>query len=320
MKNIIAVYALIKDYQLEELVDKFNSYEIKQKHELTEEDFKRIEIVYGWDKELSDKYAEDALPTLKWVQKVTAGLDSLPQALRDNGEVIISNASGIHAIPISENVFAYMLGVARGMFQSKDYMKDKQWMKPELTGKLFSLADKVILVLGTGAVGSQIAKLAKFHGMKTIGVNSNGRTIEYFDKSVSTENVTEVLDSADFVVNTLPGTSQTKGIFNSEFFSKMNIKSYFINVGRGDSVIEQDLLDALTNNLIKGAYIDVAVQEPLPAESKLWEADNILITPHTSGIVEHFREAIYPIFKENLLNYTESGRVNLNEYNRSKGY
>lgn len=318
--NIIAIYALVKDKQLEELKKEFTSYEIKQKHELAEDDYSRIEIVYGWDNELSDRYTKGQLSALKWVQKETAGLDSLPLSLKENPRIIVSNVSGIHAVPIAENVFGYILGVARGLFQSKDYMNDKQWKKLELTGDLFSLKDKKILVMGTGSVGSQIGKVAKFYGMKTIGVNSNGREADYFDETLSIDNMTDVLKSIDFVVNTLPGTSSTRGIFDMDFFSKMNENSYYINVGRGDSVVESDLLIALKDQTIKAAYIDVATVEPLSMDSKLWELDNLLITPHTSGIVEHFREAIYPIFKENLVAYIDKGSIKKNEYNREKGY
>lgn len=319
-KPIIAVYGLIKDRQLEELKSIAQEYDVKTKSDIKEADYSLIQIVYGWDQNLTDKLTDNQLSSLKWIQKDTAGLDAIPLDIRESDNVLISNMSGIHAVPISENVIGYILGSARGIFSSVESKDYKKWKKQEITKEIFSLKDKKILIFGTGKIGQRIAKVSRFHEMHTFGVNSNGREIEFFEKVYDPKEVSKIIDSIDFVVNTMPRTPQTINLFNKNFFNKMKRESHFINVGRGESVNENDLVYALDNKIIRSAYIDVAEVEPIPESSSLWGAKNLVITPHTSGIVEHFRESTFPIFKENLISFLTTGSLKLNQYNRQKGY
>lgn len=316
-KPILAVYAIIKDWQLKEITETAQEYEVKLKQDITEEDLSRIEIVYGWNKYLSEK--KDELTQLRWIQKETAGLDAIPEAVRNNEHITISNMSGVHAVPITENVFGYILSVARGIIAGIKSKQDKQWNK-DILSNMFSLKDKKILVYGTGAIGKEIARTAKFFQMTTLGVNSNGREITHYDQTYTMDDSLVSLGEVDFVVNALPLTKVSKAFFNQSFFSKMKSSAYFINIGRGESVTNEDLLEALDKEHLAGAYLDVTDPEPLPENSALWSGKNLVITPHVSGNVEHFREAIYPIFKENLDQYVQDKTIVINEYNRKKGY
>lgn len=316
-KPILAVYAIIKDWQLKEITETAQEYEVKLKKDITEEDLSRIQIVYGWNKYLSEK--KDQLTQLRWIQKETAGLDSIPEEIRNNEHITISNMSGVHAVPITENVFGYIMSVARGIIAGIKSQQDKQWNK-DILSNMFSLKDKKILVYGTGAIGKEIARTAKFFQMTTLGVNSNGREITHYDQTYTMDDSLASLAEVDFVVNALPLTKVSKAYFNQVFFTKMKSSAYFINIGRGESVTNEDLLEALDKGQIAGAYLDVTAPEPLPEDSELWSGKNLVITPHVSGNVEHFREAIYPIFKENLDQYIQDKTIVINEYNRKKGY
>lgn len=316
-KAILAVYALIKEWQLEELKQVAVNYEIKLQEDIRSADLARIEIVYGWNAFLSEN--KDKLKSLKWIQKDTAGLDSIPVSFRNNDQILISNMSGIHAVPITENVFGYIMSWARGIIPAIANQAHNEW-DSSISRDMFSLKDKSIIVYGAGSIGIEIARTAKYFGMKTYGVNSNGRSVEYFDQCFTMDTVVEVLSQATVVVNALPLTSTSKHYFNMTFFNNMNNKAIFINIGRGESVVDLDLQHALEEGFIQAAYIDVTSSEPLPVDSPLWTTKNLTITPHVSGIVEHFRDEIYPIFKVNLDSYLMDQTIVKNVYSRSKGY
>lgn len=319
MKKIIAIYSLIKDEQVKEMQDLASNYRVLLHGDLTDEDFANIEIIFGWRSYLASKFDEGQLSSLKWIQKETAGLDKIPDRIRNNEDLLISNMKGIHAVPITENVFGYILGVARGIFTSIDRQVDRHWDKSFLND-LFSLKDKTIVIYGTGKIGQELAKTAKFFNMKTVGINTDGRQVDYFDENYQFEESYKHLKSAKFVVSSLPDIPSTNNIFNLDFFGKMSPQAYFVNIGRGATVDEAGLKEALDSGEIVGAYIDVTQIEPLPQESNLWDTSGLIISPHISGTIEHFRDDIYQIYKKNLISYLESGQLAVNEYNRQKGY
>ena len=316
-KPIIAVYAITKDWQLEEIKATAKDYDVRVKDEIRPEDIKNIEIVYGWGSELSENIAD--LKQLKWIQKDTAGLDAIPESLRKDKDIFLSNMSGVHAVPITENIFGYILGVARGIIPAMTNQLESKWDK-SIASNMFSLKDKKVLVYGTGSIGQEIARTAKFFEMATYGVNSNGRSIQTFDHSYTMESSQDILSDMDFVINALPLTDESELFFDKEIFANMKDTAYFLNIGRGESVKDEHLIEELEAGTLAGAYLDVTSPEPLPESSKLWQTQNLVITPHISGNVEHFRDMIYPIFKENLDSYLSNGTLAKNEYNKKKGY
>lgn len=316
-QRILAVYALIKEWQLEELKKAAVNYEVKLKDDIKEEDLARIEIVYGWNSFLSEN--KEKLTSLLWIQKDTAGLDAIPEEIRQNEQIKISNMSGVHAVPITENVFGFILGWARAIIPAIPHQQAQQW-ESKVAEPMFSLKDKSILVFGAGSIGKEIAHTAKFFKMTTYGVNSNGRPVEHFDQCYSMDTVSEVLPKSDIVVNALPLTDSSKHYYNEDFFKQMSETGLFINIGRGESVVSTDLQKALEEGMIQAAYLDVTSPEPLPSDSPLWHTKNLIITPHVSGRVEHFRDEIYPIFKENLDSFLKDRTLVRNEFSQSKGY
>lgn len=317
-KAIILLNTDFKRTQIEEIKTIASDYQIKFRDDLSESDFENVEIMYGWNRSYeSDDLAK--FTQLKWFQAASAGVDYLPKEFTQNSQVQISNMSGVHAIPITESVFGYLLGTGRQLFTSQMNQTSSQWVRPAHDA-YFSLNNKTLLVYGTGNIGQELARIGQAFGMNTIGINTNGRAIDYFEKTFSMSDSLEAVTTADVIVSTLPATKQTHHYYNEEWFKRLKRSALFVNIGRGQTVDEEALVLALTNDLFAGAYLDVFHTEPLPETSDLWQLDNLLITPHITGHIEHFAQETYPIFKENLKSYLTTGALSRNVVAKDKGY
>lgn len=284
--------------------------------EATEFPFDDIEIVYGWDNKKVTLMLESTSSHLRWLQVQSAGVDYLNLARMKDKNILLTNGSGIHAIPIAESVFGMILSYTRGIHQAMKDQIIKKWGERE---QIIVLQDYTIMIVGTGSIGSQVARLAKTFGMKTIGVNRSGGEVEYMDTIIKQPELINHIKEADIVINILPLTDLTRGLFDETVFSQMKDKTVFINVGRGQTVNTNDLIKALDSEKIAFAGLDVFESEPLSEESPLWEREDVLITPHISGLVRHFKEQFFAIFEENLKEYVNGNDLPKNkvEYERS---
>lgn len=316
MKNIIVIINIIKPYHFQEIIDLASNYEVKKLSDISESDYSRIEVLYGYDAALGEKLVEVGAPALKWVQAPSAGINSLPESWLNDASLLITNMSGIHAIPIAETVFGYMLGYVR------DFpLYVKQQTKADFTDHdASSLTDKSIIIFGAGSIGKEIARLAKAFRMNTIGVNTSGREVEHFDTVYKSGGEMPLLADINFIVNVLPLTPATTGYFDAEFFEGLNSTPLFINVGRGGAVEEEVLLDALAKEQLGYAALDVFHEEPLPSDHPFWLNDKIFITPHISGRVEHFAIETFKVFEPNLKSYLANSKPSINLVNHAKGY
>ena len=262
-------------------------------------------------------FAQDK--TLKWVHVTFAGVDTLSQSLLDS-DVLITNSSGIHPIPIAEHVFAFILMLTHKMnFTFRNQILSKKW---EITPQILALSEiheKTIAIVGMGRIGSRIAKLAKAFDMQVFGVVRNPRNQESIDKVFTTDQLLEVLPQVDYVVNCLPLTKETHHLFTLDYFKKMKKSAYFINVGRGKTVVEKDLIQALQQKIIAGAGIDVTEEEPLPSSNPLWDLENVIITPHISGLTPYYMDRAIAIFCENLKAYLQKKPLP-NLIDKKRGY
>ncbi len=317
-KPIIALYQDLKDKHKQAIATLMSDYQVKDMSDISEAERADIEILLGWNHDWTAADFEE-MTVLKWLQNSSAGMDALPDEVKQSSRILLSNMSGIHGDSIAQNVFAYILSNYRGMYQALADQSEHHWNQTYMDD-LKQVNDKVILLFGTGSLSQKIAKIAQVFGMKVIGVNTDGREVEHYDQTVATEDADTVIGEAEIIVNTMPSTSQTRGLFNQSFFEKMNPEAIFINVGRGDAVIEEDIATALNEEVIAGAYLDVFQEEPLPEESPLWEAKHLIITPHTSGVVEHFRDAVFSVFYKNLEQYATDGTLAMNQFNAKKDY
>lgn len=294
-------------------------YEVRQYDEvIPTEDLDDVEVLFGWSDAMTQEVI-DQMNHLRWVQASSAGTDYFPNSIRHNQDILLSNVSGIHAQCIAQNVIGYLLAEYRGILAFQKYRETKEFVK--LDHSLYLQTNhKRMLLYGTGNIASAIARIAQVLEMTVIGINTDGRAVEYFDEIYTMNDSEDIIPTADVVVNTMPLTDSTYHYFNREWFRKMNPQGLFINIGRGKSVNEADLIEALDQDQLRGAYLDVFEVEPLPEESPLWQHEKVIMTPHSSGRAEHYAEAACEIFITNLTQYLEDGTLAMNQYNRDKGY
>ena len=256
-------------------------------------------------------------PKLRWVQALTAGVDGFValDAFRES-DILLTNVRGIHGIPIAEHVLGMILCRTRGLLNAYDNQKAKLWKG--LRG-LDELYEKTAAVIGLGSVGSVIANRLKAIGMTVLGVKPSKTKEPGVDKLYTPDELFDVLPQADFVIVTLPLTPKTKNLFSKKTFAAMKPSSFFINVSRGPVVNEDDLVEALQNNVIGGAGLDVFCTEPLPSESPLWDAPNLLITPHHAATSPRYMDRAIDIFIENLKVFPDPAKMK-NIIDKEKGY
>jgi phosphoglycerate dehydrogenase-like enzyme len=235
------------------------------------------------------KQVMDAMPSLKWIQSTGAGINTGGVLMTDWEEIekrgIIVTTAKFHAPWISETVLGYMLLLGKDFLRHYEGQKKHQNSSAERGTKGIFLGDATALILGTGNIGGMIAKRAKLgFAMKTIGINSDGHTVEHFDETYPLSDLDRLLPLADFVVLTLTLTEKTQFIINAKNLPRMKKSAFIINISRGDLIVEDDLVQALRDKVIAGAALDVFHHEPLPKDSPLFELENVLLTPHASCI------------------------------------
>lgn len=231
----------------------------------------------------------DRMPKLKWIQSTGAGINTGGALMTDWNEIerrgIIVTTAKFHSPWISETVIGYMLLYAKEFLKHYEGQKKRLNSSRERGTRGFFLGDASALILGTGHIGGMIARRAKLgFEMRTIGINSDGHAVEYFDECHPLADLDALLPEADFVVLTLTLTEKTQFIITKKNLPKMKPAACLINISRGDLIVEEDLVDALKRKVIGGAALDVYHHEPLPKDSPLWELDNVLLTPHSSAM------------------------------------
>ncbi len=245
-------------------------------------------------------------PMLQWIHVTSAGVETLPQFLFDS-KISITNSSGVHPIPIAEQVFTYMLLFARQMNQTILAQKQKKWMEWGTIQNIFELHGRTIGIVGFGRIGKEVAELAKAFSMPVIAVTRDKHKKEKnVDELLTIENLDKPLTKADFIINCLPQTKETLGLFDLNKFKKMKKTAYFINIGRGKVVNEKDLIATLKQKHIAGAGLDVFETEPLPKTSPLWSFENVILTPHSAGFTPEYTKRVIEIFCDNLQAYVHN--------------
>ncbi|MBM7692774.1 phosphoglycerate dehydrogenase-like enzyme [Peribacillus deserti] len=274
------------------------------------------EVIAGWRKGMEDALKGDT--KLKWLQTWSAGVNSLPLEALEEKNISVTSASGVHANPISETIFALMLALTRKIHT---YIRNQQLKTWHNAGLKLEIHHKTVGILGIGAIGKETAKIAKAFGMTVLGMRFSGQPEEYVDKMYTPDHLNSLLPECDYVIDTLPLTRETHHLIGKEQFDLMKKTAFFINIGRGDSVVEEDLISALEQGLIAGAGLDVFETEPLNESSPLWEMENVIITPHTAGATEYYdQRVIDDIFIPNLRQYLQNETPSINSVCYKKGY
>ena len=249
---------------------------------------------------------------LKWLQTTTIGIDALMDgAVRR--DYILTNARGILGPKLAEYTFAHILAYKKRVFENRELQHQKKWESKPTT----SLVGQTIVLLGTGSIGAHIAKVAKAFGMRTCGYRTKKEPVEFFDEIFGLHELSEALSKGDYVVSALPSTKDTNEIIRRETISHMKDGVVFINIGRGNAVAENDLLEAVKSGKIARAILDVFHEEPLPHDHPLWTAENVVVTPHMAGYAG--LEGIVDLFAENYRRFARGENL-LYTVDFEKGY
>jgi D-2-hydroxyacid dehydrogenase (NADP+) len=260
---------------------------------------------------------------LKWIHSTAAAVTQLmyPE-LRQSG-IEVTNASGIHCIPMAEHILGMLVALARRFpdcfrFQEQSRWAPQEWWDAPVRPR--ELHGQVILLIGFGAIGRAVAKAVKPLGMQVWAVTRSGRgDAELAERIFPASKLDEALPQADFIVLAAPETPETNHMIGAPQFARMKSSAYLLNVARGALIDESALIEALERRTIAGAAIDVASEEPLPPESPLWKLENLLITPHVSAISDRLWERQTDLVLENLDRWF-SGRELINRVDLTRGY
>ncbi len=278
------------------------------------------------------------VPNLRWIHVHSAGVDHLlTQPIAEAEQIVITNASGIHATNMAEYAFMMMLALGHRLLDALRLQSAAEWASGEKWQALIplELRGSTLGIVGYGSIGREIARLANAFGMTVLAVKrdvltpsddqnyalpgTGDPTGDLFSRLYPPEALCTMVRECDFVVITTPLTEATRLMFNADAFASMKPTAYLINVGRGGVVDEDALLAALQAGTIAGAAMDVFAAEPLPADSPLWKQPNLIITPHISGMSATYAEKAAALFVENLTRYV-ARRDLLNVVDRSQGY
>ncbi len=262
-----------------------------------------------------------AVPNLRWVQGNWAGVDTVIDApLFAGGRVLLTTASGVHATNMAEHALMMMLALAHRMPEFFDMMAKRRWQREARPYMPMELRDATLGLIGFGAIGREIARMAQALGMRVSALRrSPSAEAQDGVAFYSRERLHELLRQSDFVVVVTPLTPDTRQLLDARALAAMKPGSYLVNIGRGAVIDEAALIDALRAGPVAGAALDVFAVEPLPAESGLWTLSNVILSPHVSGITPRYEQRVMAIFADNLRRFL-GGQPLLNQVDFTRGY
>ena len=260
---------------------------------------------------------------LKWLHSTAAGVAQLnyPE-LRESG-ILVTNPRGVFSVPMAEHTMGMLIAMARNFPDSVRFQDKAKWgQQPlwDMPQQLTELSGKILLIVGFGSIGQELAKRARAFDMRVWGATRSGKgDAALAEKIVSATQLRDVLPEADYVVIAAPETSETKHLIGPTEIAWMKRGARLVNVGRGSLLDESALLDGLKGGQLGGAAVDVTGIEPLPESSPLWTAPNLFITPHTSAVSDRLWQRQTELLLD-LLEKWFSGREMTNVVDLARGY
>ena len=299
-----------------------NYPEIKEKLEIfvdwDEDNFEKSmlnsDILLAWN--FPTKDLKKVSPNLKWIHVVSAGVEHLLPLDWMFDNLVLTNSSGVHAKKAGEYGLMAILMLQNHMTKIITNQKNKEFIS------LFSnpINGKTVIVVGTGSLGSSMAKLINSLGANVIGVNKRGKKVEGCNKVITIDDIDSVLPSADFLYLAVPETPETKNLISKEKLDMLKPTCGIVNVGRQTVIDYEVLCKKLNNNELAGAILDVFIQEPLSKDSKLWDTPNLIITPHVSSDDHgNYVELVLGLFVKNLKLFIENKELS-NQIDKKLGY
>jgi glyoxylate/hydroxypyruvate reductase len=306
--HILVVSPMYK--QLNMLIDKEdlpNQFRFLSEKELSENDLSWADALAAFNLKADLDYSH-----LKWVHSLGAGVDKFLYQKPWPENVLLTRTICSFGQRIAQYCLSYILKDLQFHDEFRERQCEKKW-QPK-TPKM--LEEQKVIIYGTGEIGQATAEALSRFGVEVIGVSLSGKRKEYFKEVMTVESHFSKISDVDYLINTMPLTDQTSGFFNEKVFEQVNAGG-FINVGRGASVKEVDLLLALNKGQLRFAVLDVFAEEPLPADHHFWNHPNVVITPHISAVTTPEEGAA--CFLETLRKL-EAGKPLNNLVDTNKGY
>ena len=262
-----------------------------------------------------------AAKSLRWIQSPSAGVNYL-QDLTElvESDIVLTNTRGAHGPSIGEHTFALLFALTRHIPESIQAQRDHYWARRELYRTSREMRGSTMGIIGYGAIGRGVAQRARGFDMEVLAVDPHPEPAAPFvDETWDMDRLPDLLQQSDVVVVAAPLTAESYHLIDADALARMKPDAYLIVVSRGGIVDEDALADALHAGRLAGAGIDVTEVEPLPSDSRLWDAPNVVITPHTAGDSSEKERRCVEILRENLLRFAQ-GETLLNMVDKRRGY
>ncbi|AVK86163.1 D-2-hydroxyacid dehydrogenase [Lysinibacillus sp. B2A1] len=300
----------------EPLVAEFPQVDFIFETGLSIEELQRADVLVTYGEDLNKENMNYAT-NLKWIFVASAGVEKMPAQAIMERNILVSNVRGIHKTPMAESMLAHILAIKRALPWMYEQQKKSEWSKK---AKQSELRDSTALILGPGAIGSEVGRLLQAFGVTTIGCNRSGKEAAYMDNIVCFDQLIEALPKADIVISVLPKTDETTHLLKQEHFKAMKSNAIFMNFGRGNLVEEDTLIHAIQSGEIGYAVLDVFEQEPLAVDHPLWSLPNVIVSPHISSHSSRYVERSLHIFKPSLEKWLRGEKELENVMDLSRGY
>jgi phosphoglycerate dehydrogenase-like enzyme len=286
---------------------------LKEKHiDLLRKDFPHIEFITDLDQRFScdtifampqtmKKEHLDQFKSLKWIQLLSAGYDTIDQHYLKERHIVLSNAPDVYSISIAEDVFSKILWFNRNLEGYLNQKKEALWKNIHVS---YEICESTVGIIGAGSIGKEVAKRMKAFGARVLGYKRKFEKLEDFDEIYTDQKgLDKIYQESDYIIVTLPSSPQPKKMIGKEAFDLFKPTVCFINVSRGDVVDQDVLVEALINHKIRAAGLDVMVPEPLPKDHVLWTLENVFITPHNSIGSPHIQKRLIAALSTSLHRY-----------------
>ena len=249
-----------------------------------------VEVVVGAPPDLAAIIPR--CPKLRWVQSTWAGIDAIAHFASET--LHITPLKGVFGPAMTEYVMGWLLAIERNVISRASHTQWTPSLEPRITGKRMG-------IMGTGGIGAAIALAASAFGLEVTGLNSDGRDVEGFTACYASADRVAFAEGLDYLVSVLPQTAQTDNLIDQEVLTRLNPGAIVINAGRGNAVVEADLIASLNAGHLRAAVLDVFREEPLPPDDPLWSTPGVHITSHTAGPTPD--EAVAEVFERNIKLY-----------------
>jgi len=276
--------------------------------------FSNIEILIGVNPFL--KIQIKKMSKLRWIQLLSVRINQLTREIKPKSEIIITNMKGAYSIPIAEWVVGKILDISKHTRYFFEKQNERKW---EFNRNIIELSNKQVLLVGTGSIAMEVSKRLKPFVKNIIGINTDGRLVEEFNDCYPISYIVNILPNSDIVVISLPLTKKTQHLFNYSLMEKIKDNSILINASKGGIINENDLIKLLNEKKFLGVALDVFESEPLDTQSRLWNFNELIITPHNSWFSDQVYERRFNVVYHNLINYLNKRKLE-NVVNIIKGY